>query len=254
MKKKKNKSIGRIFTNKKTVKVFILLVFLILLYIIYNLFNKGECEGDDCIATNTNVGSYIWFLFKIILFICLLTIIIPTIIFLIYGKGKFNLKDNKTTEDENKNKDEEDQNESRIPEFNFETSNETSSCPIEHFSTIPARRSAPNVNNNKYIHIDNIPDMKNYVHKKDLPCMSNYIHKKEVPNMSEYIHKTKIPPVKALKKTSELPDHLDTIKLDEIKQIFGIDMNNYILKTAIPQTLKCPDINDYVLKSSVPPF
>ena len=112
----------------------------------------------------------------------------------------------------------------------------------------------PNVNSDKWIHISKIPDMKNYVHKKDLPCMSNYVHKKEIPNMSEYIHKTKVPPIKPLKKTSELPDDLDTVKIDDIKKVYGIDMNNYILKSSIPKCLKCPDINDYVLKSSVPPF
>ena len=177
--------------------------------------------------------------------------------------------------------------ESNIPDFNFETAGVTSSCPnrggIEEFGNRNKRTGDryhvdgatgkmsttrntggtikkieipeyPNVNNEKWIHISKIPDMKNYVHKKDLPCMGNYIHKKEIPNMNEYIHKTKVPPVKTLKKTTELPDGLDLDKLGEIKKIFGIDMNNYILKTAIPQCLKCPDINDYVLKSSVPPF
>ena len=292
-KKKKNKSIGKIFTNKRTVNVLIFIAFLALLYMVYNMIRSNNCEGDDCKNVNVTPAQFLSFLLWVIAIIAIIVIVIPTIVFLIYGKSQQKLdpsdRDDPFKFGEDANNDEiDEEEEDNIPDFNFETADVTSSCPnrdnsIEGFANRNKQKrdryhvdgatgkmsttrntggtikkieipEYPNVNSDKWIHISKIPDMKNYVHKKDLPCMANYVHKKEIPNMSEYIHKTKVPPVKTLKKTAELPDGLDADKLAEIKKIFGIDMNNYILKTAIPQCLKCPDINDYVLKSSVPPF
>lgn len=295
-KKKKNKSIGKIFTNKRTVNVLIFIAFLALLYMVYSMIRSNSCDGDDCKNVNVTPAQFISFLLWVIAIIAIITIVIPTIVFLIYGKSQQKLPPSdrddpmKFSGDSNNDEVDEDlekESDENIPDFDFETANVTSSCPnrdsVEGFANrnrrgnnryhvdsatgkVSTTRTTggtikkieipeyPNVNNDKWIHISKIPDMKNYVHKKELPCMANYVHKKEIPNMSEYIHKTKVPPVKTLKKTSELPDDLEIDKLSEIKKIFGIDMNNYILKTAIPQCLKCPDINDYVLKSSVPPF
>lgn len=291
-KKKKNKYIGRMFTNKRNKRVFIFLIFLVLLYIVYNLIVKKKnitFDGDPkkFKFSDMALGTYFWFLFKILLVFIFITIIIPTIIFLSHCKGKKNLKDNRISADQqnpNNEKEDEDEDEDktigRIPEFVFETSKERSKCPVESFTSTKGAgvrvdpntgettktRSLkggtkkvkipdyPNVNSDEWVHISKIPDMKNYVHKKDLPCMSNYVHKKEIPNMTEYVHKTKIPPVKVLKKTIDQPKDIDIDKINEVKKIYGIDLDDYILKSAIPSCLKCPDMNNYILKSSIPPF
>ena len=292
--------------------IIVFIVFIILIYIVYSLLYKSASSGDTLKNTLKNTvgfGSFLGYLGYFLLFIFVLTILVPTILFLIFSKREMALKPenrynpkniNRPIETTDNDEDEDEDEDNDIPEFNFDTYSGKSNCPaknnIEEFMIRKSKKQVqkekvliekkkaerihvdgsngrmsgsrnlggeekkielpefPNVNSDKWVHISKIPDMKNYVHKKDLPCMSKYIHKKEIPNMSEYVHKTKIPPIKPLKKTSELPENLDTIKMDDIKKVYGIDMNNYILKSAVPQCLKCPDINDYVLKSSVPPF
>lgn len=313
MDKKKDRSIKRIFTNKKTMNTIVFIVFIILIYILYSLlYNGSNSEGENN-QNNLGFGSFLGYLGYFLLFVVVLLVILPSVLFLIFSKRESALKPEERVDPRNLDKhnrpeeieedtEKEQEQDDGIPEFNFDTHASTSNCPakdnIEEFMIRKSKKQKakekvlvekkkmekerihvdgttgrmsgsrslkgevkkielpeyPNVNNDKWIHISKIPDMKNYVHKKDLPCMSNYVHKKEIPNMSEYVHKTKIPPIKPLKKTSELPDDLDTVKIDDIKKVYGIDMNNYILKTSIPKCLKCPDINDYVLKSSVPPF
>ena len=276
---KKDKSIKRIFANKGIMRNIMVIAFFIFAYVVYTYFNAAD-------NTDVTPMDFFRFILKVAIIIILLLFVIPTLIFLFYSKNQLSKKPDERSkeisDDEVVEKKQTDTSQDNmIPEFYFETSKLRSSCPIndtvEGFavkerihvnndgsSTSVNKRTGdtkkikipeyPNVNNDKWIHISKIPDMKNYVHKKDLPCMSNYIHKNEIPNMSEYVHKTKIPPVKELKKTKELPEDMDVDKMEEIKKTYGIDMNNYVLKTSIPQCLKCPDMNDYVLKSSVPPF